>query len=187
MKVKLAVAFAVLLFAGVAKADEIQTPNGIVFTPDGSVVTSVQNVELFAPATIVSFTFADGTGLAEAEGAASAQGYIYFTIPVSDVSFVWNGDIFAATDNLNDSFNSYNASNPNYNSGTATFAGPGITWIGWGTYSDLSPAGISSLTYTLDTADPPSMPEPSSLLLSGMGLAAFIGLARRNRTNSQTP
>jgi hypothetical protein len=41
------------------------------------------------------------------------------------------------------------------------------------------------MTFRVDATDPPGGPEPSSLLLSGIGLAALIGLARRNRTKGQ--
>jgi PEP-CTERM motif len=178
MKAQLMVAVAVLLFASVVRADEIQTENGPLYTPAGSTITSIQNFNnvAFCCVTVVSFTFADGTGVAESNGAFGAGGYIDFTVPVSDVSFVANGDRFVVSDNLDDALYGYG-------SGTGAFANPGITVLDWGTYSDLAPAGISSLTYTLDSVDP--VPEPSSLLLSALGLTTLIGLARRNRTKNQ--
>lgn len=187
MKVKFAVAFAVLLFASVARADGIETDNGLVYIPDGSVVTSLLDTE--PDLTVVSFTFADGTGVADANGVFGAGGTINFTVPVSDLSFGWVGNgngpgyVFDVTDNVGDIFHPSPTPSDPYPplTGTETFAGPGITSLGWGTYS--VPGGISSLNYTLDTTAP--VPESSSLLLSGMGLAVLIGLARRHRTKGQ--
>jgi hypothetical protein len=176
MKAKFVVAFAVLLFGSIAGADEILTANGPVYIPTGSTVTSVQNVDTggFCCQTIVLFNFADGTGEADANGAYGVGGYIDFTTPVADLSFVGNGDTFVVSDNLDDAL--YGSG-----SGAGEFAGPGITVLNWGAYDDLAPAGISSLSYELD--GPAPAPEPSSLLLSAMGLATLFGLARRTRTS----
>jgi hypothetical protein len=184
MKMKLATAFAVLLFASMVRADEIGTTYGAVYIPDGSTVTSISYVPGYIDA-IVSFTFADGTGVANALGVFSATGSINFTTPVCGLSFDWYGPGWWATDNLGDVYTppieAFSGGEPS--TGTATFAGPGISSIEWATEDNFSVAGIESMTYTLDSTDPPGVPEPSSLLLSGLGLAALIGLARCNRAN----
>jgi PEP-CTERM motif len=174
MKVKLAVAFAILSFgasllAGAVRAD---TPSNPFVLPDGSTVTSVE----FEPIDVggyyfVDFTFADGTG--EAQGSVyEGEGVsLFFTVPVSNLIFDWSGQFFSASDNTGDNVN---YTDTEIFSGTLEFAGPGITRLDYGSNETLD--GITSISYTLD---PASMPEPSSLLLLGMGLAALIGLARR--------
>jgi hypothetical protein len=193
MKAKLVVAFAVLLFAFVVRADTFTiypcgtgpgACGGVPITiPDGSTVTSTTESEpiggIYGPAYVVSFDFADGTGTSGGNIALGFGGFLYFTTPVSDATFSWFGSPFTASDNAGDGLNV-----PNGGEGTETFSGPGITEIEWGSYNN--PGGISSITYTLDSSDPPAnAPEPSSLMLAGVGLAALIGLARRNRTNGQ--
>lgn len=180
MKIKLAVAFAVLLFAVRAHADGISTDSGVVFIPDGSTINSIQNLG-YQPfgydESIVSFTFADGTGTASAYGGLGAGGTLDFTNPVSDPSFEWEGLTFSASDNVGDSFSSY----PSFDtSGTVTWQGPGITSMQW--ISANEGGGIASLDPTPNSQ---SVPEPSSLLLSGIGLAALIGLAHRARIAGQ--
>lgn len=63
------------------------------------------------------------------------------------------------------------------------FARPGITPVEWAAPDNFGLVGIESMTYTLDSSDP--APEPSPLLLSGIGLVALIGLAYRSRTKNQ--
>lgn len=131
---------------------------------------------------VVSFSFADGTGMAEDQGPAGAIGSINFTTPVSGLSFDWYAPgYWRSSDNLGDANftpNGYNAS-----AGTVDFAGPGIASVEWAAADNVGLEGIKSMTYTLDSADP--APEPSSLLLSGIGLVALIGLAYRSRTKNQ--
>jgi hypothetical protein len=189
MKVKLALAFAVLLFASIARADSIPTVSGVVDIPDGSLITSVvTNPNIEDGQSIVSFTFADGTGTETAEGVYAEWGSITFTTPVANLSFVWNGGPyeggadydFQVGDNVGD-----NSVFTSVLTGTAAFAGPGITSLSWGAPSNMSPTGISSMIYTLDSPETPSVPEPSSLLLSAVGLAALIGLTLQRGTRTR--
>jgi len=187
MKLKLAVAFAVLLLASAVRADGIQTDAGLVYIPGGSTITSIQDIpDPWAEtgsgliASVVDFTFADGSGQITTAGIYGELGSIDFTTPVADLVLNWDGNdsyAFWMLDNIGDCF-----CNPNNGgiSGTVNWSGPGISSVGFG--SGDGDAGIDSVTYALD-GPAPSVPEPSSLLLSGIGLAALIGLARRNRTN----
>jgi hypothetical protein len=184
MKMKLALALAVLFFASFAHADSVSTPDGTLVIPAGAVVTSigisptVQSQYGWAVYQ-VNFDFADGTGFTVGDNADGYGGKLDFTTPVSDVSFDWFGFQFEAQDSAGDNFF------PNYDPGPLSpavedFPGSGITYLTW--YSAEATGGI---TYIDPNADSQTVPEPSSLLLSGIGLAALIGLARRNRTMGQ--
>lgn len=130
----------------------------------------------------MNYSFLGGTGDTEGNSLLGFDGAIDFTSPISDVSFSWLGvTLFTASDNVGDSF----VCDTSCLAGTEAFQGTGITEISW--QGGDEEGGISSMTFTADATDPPGVPEPSSLLLSGMGLAALIGLARRNRTNGQKP
>jgi len=179
MKLKLAVAFAVLSFASVARADDVSTPVGSVYIPNGSTVTSIEPVSVdYYPNYLVSFTFADGYGEVTTQGVYGMTGSLDFITPVAGLSLDWDGQYFWAADNIGDTFGFPDNSS---SSGTIGWAGPGITLVNFG--SGSADAGVDSMTYALD--GPASVPEPSSLLLSGMGLTALIGLARRYRTKGQ--
>jgi len=188
MKVKLAVAFAVLLFATLARADQIDTSTGPITIPSGSTVTAIDFIPIphgleWGNTSLVSYSFSDGTGESEGNSLLGYTGTIDFTTPVSDVSFAWLGvTLFTADDNVGDSY----ICDTICTSGTGAFPGTGITEITWQAGDEVG--GITSLAFTLDASDPPdppSVPEPSSLLLSCMGLAALLGLVRRNRTRRQ--
>jgi hypothetical protein len=186
MKLKLAVAFAVLLFANLAHADQITTGTGQLTIPTGSTVSSINLIPFpygveWGNTSLVSYTFSDGTGTTEGNPLLGFWGTIDFTAPVDGLSFSWFGTtIFAANDNAGDSFACF--ASP-VCSGTEAFAGAGITQITW--QAGDEEGGITAMSFTVDPPDPPSVPEPSALLLSGMGLAALIALACRNRTNGQ--
>jgi hypothetical protein len=178
MRSKLAVAFAVLLVASLARADNIQVVGIGSFTiPDGSTVTSIEitpPINIFGPEATIGYSFADGTGTVEGNYGDGYDGVIYFSTPVSDVTLDWFGnDAFQLTDNAGDEIGCGDCS------GVSTLLGSGVTQINWLVGGDLG--GIESMSYTLDATDPPNVPEPSSLLLTGLGLAASVGLARRRR------
>jgi hypothetical protein len=172
VKMKLAIAFAVLMLATLARADSINTPTGILIIPDGSTVTSFGVApydtplleEIYGTPYFVDYSFADGTGETDGNALFNYGGTINFTVPVSSVTFSWVQGIIG----------DFGPTNPDGSSGVTTLTGS-ISQINW--YAGDLLGGITSMSYTV--------PEPSSLLLSGMGLAALIGLARRNRTKGR--
>jgi hypothetical protein len=185
MKIKLVVAFVVLLFASLAQADtlllyEPSDPTvlvSVIAIPDGSAITSESFIPPGGSAIglwIVDYSFADGTGFAQGDTNDDVFGAITFTLPVSSVTFGWLGDIFAVEASDGESF----AACPNFyqgcgiNSGVQTFAGNDITGLTWAG-NDPGYGGISSLAYTLK---PVNALEPSSLLLSAIGIAALFFL-----------
>jgi hypothetical protein len=182
MKAKLVAAFAALLCASLVHADQVPTSTGWVTIPDGSTVTSITLIpypdgEMWGNTSLVDYSFAGGTGYTTGNPLLGYNGTIDFSSPVSNVAFSWVAtDTFQAGDNVGDFWADTSTEN---GSGTQTFLGTDITQINWFGGDEIG--GITTLTYTVVPTDPPSVPEPSSLLLSGIGVAALIGLTFRNR------
>jgi|HubBroStandDraft_6_1064221.scaffolds.fasta_scaffold360790_2 hypothetical protein len=172
MKLELVVALAVLFFASMAHADTIKSANGEITIPDGSTVTSVTVIPnpdgpFWGNVTLIDYSFADGTGDTEGNSLLGYWGTINFDSPVSDVSFDWfDSASFEASDNVGDT---YGAPCEGC-SGVGSFPGTGVTQINWQAADEVG--GITSLS----TQNSQSVPEPSSLPLSGIALAALIGL-----------
>ena len=181
MNAILAVAFAVLLTASVARADSYSDSNGTLYYPDGSVITSVIYVQSTFQNfddgyTQIFFQFPNGTGQANnySQFGIEDNGWINFTAPVENLTVTWNGVWLYAN-------------GPNYcfvASCTISIPGP-ISFVDWTTqtydsnngesYQSEGGGGIESMSYTVDTAEPAL----SSLLLLGLGLVGFTGLYRR--------
>jgi len=170
MKIKLAVAFAVLLFATLARADAVNVDGILLVIPDGSTVTSVTTSEPPSGFDVeVDYSFAEGFGSTEFlsnNGAPASIGEVVFTGNVSNLVVY----IFGADFEVNGLYFNFGGG---VQTDSTPIVGADIEW-----QTDDIEAGITSMSYTVDA----NVPEPSSLLLSGMGLAALIGLARRNRT-----
>lgn len=189
-KLKFAIAFAVLFFATLAHADTLTTVNGTIIYPDGSVITSETIVvptssNGFRGFTAIGFQFQGGYGSAlvdESDGVGDV-GSITFTEAVSDLLVGWEAG-YGIYMNFHDTggelesvlagpCQSYPVSAC---TGTVGFAGPETFGITWDTeqagFNVAGFGGISSLTFT-------PVPEPSSLLLLGLGLTSLIGLSRK--------
>jgi PEP-CTERM motif len=188
MKAKLVAAFAALFFASLVRADQVLTSTGWVTIPDGSTVTSITLIpypdgEMWGNTSLVDYSFAGGTGYTTGNPLLGYDGSIDFSSPVSNLAFSWIAtDTFQISDNVGDFWADTTA---NGSSGTQTLPGTDITQLTW--FGGDEMGGITALTYTADPTDPPTVPEPSSLLLSGMGLAVIIGLTFRNRAATKQP
>jgi hypothetical protein len=183
MKLKLALAFAVLSCATVVRANSVTVGELPLIIPDGSTVTATAIAVAPWGDTyyIADYTFAYGTGFTEVNVSQEiVSGELAFNEPESDVSFTYyGGDVIEVVDNLGDIFIG-NSPGGALNSGE--FAGPGITWLYWqdGVFVD----GITSV-------DPPSVPENSTFLLLGIGIICLLivsfwrkGLIWPRETNS---
>lgn len=189
MKVRLAVAFAALFVATLAHADSLTDGNGTIYYPNGSTITSYTYVPStaangFLGESVIDFTFAGGYGVADnfIPSEDEEVGSITFTSPFTDLSIGWAGDIYMNFVGPNGEIGSVcdgvvvapgdcGPFGHGVLSGVAFEAGPvsSFTWETLGNFSGAS--GITSL------ADPvQGVPEPSSLLLSGISLAALLCL-----------
>lgn len=169
-----------ILFATATHADNIRTGTGTLTIPDGSTVTAIDFIPYpdgveWNNAYEVTFTMPDLTGTVEGNSLLGYWATLDFATPVSDVSFEWlASSIFYATDNTDDT-----VGNGCFGcTGAGYFAGPGITQINWQAGDEVG--GIESISYTMDS------PEPSSLLLFGVGLAALIGLGGEKHSRKRS-
>ena len=177
MKVKLAVAFAILLFSGAARADSAwvytYTGNQLIgcqCSIDGSFTTAAPiSSSQIEPISVLSYSF-------------SVAG---FTFNPSDST----GVVSASTDangNVAEWVISLDAGN--YVNLITEYTGTFQTPEGLQDYaSDVYGYGngprdedyLESQQGSWTVADPSSMPEPSSLLLLAMGLSVLIGFSRK--------
>jgi hypothetical protein len=194
MNIGMAAAMALLFFASVARADSQTDPNGTLFFPDGSVITSDTYVastssNSYDGYTAISFTFPGGTGSAlnEIASGAGESGTISFSQPVYGLLVGWQGDIYMNFNDLGSEVESvcdgtvvspgacgYGYPNPGITSGSVMVSGP-VSEITWDTLTGGA-AGISSLSDPVEVAEPPL----GSLVLLGLALVGLIGLFRRN-------
>ena len=163
MKLKLVVALTAILLASVVRADSFTDGNGTIYYPDGSTITSYNYYPSTAEngymgSSIIGFQFSDGIGVAYnyLPNEDEEFGAIWFNSPFSDLQVSWIGDIYI------------NFVGPNGEIGSDMNFVPGpVSSISWDTDSTYSgSAGITSLT----DPPPPAVPEPSALLLSGLGI-----------------
>jgi hypothetical protein len=191
MKLKLAVAFAVLLFATLARADstpvtvDITATNCLCGNPSTTPINlsaqlTVEQVTgtFFNPGEAYAFT---GTvdEIVALTGTVNGFAMSLVQAPYGDGSWISAPGYSSYTGQPDPGA-------PGFLLGYIYFSADGIpSWM----FNDVTNYlegfdGSNTITYT--ATDPPAnAPEPSALLLSGIGLAALIGLARRNRTKSQ--
>jgi hypothetical protein len=186
MKVKLAVAFAVLLFAFQAHADSMQLIVDVTATSCvGCFTDNPPPINLVA-----QFTVEQATGTFFDSGEA----YLFngTEYEVVGISGTLNGDpmaLAAAPQGIGSWLYELNGE---FELGSVYFTADGsFSWLeNDDAFNLLEISDANGDGYGTNNAinwsatDPPSAPEPSSLLLSGMGLATLIGRVRRSRTKS---
>lgn len=169
------------LFAAIpapaARADSYSTPVGPLYYPDGTTITSVTDDAFPVSEPSVwglFYSFADGTGETFDPVIDGDAGYVFFSTPVTSVTFdyTWDYEAFDATlYNSNDTpFETFSSSGP---SGTDTYTFDiGVTKIQWiGSDQAIGEGGITSLSYTEDSV---STPESSSFALLAIGLLGLV-------------
>jgi hypothetical protein len=178
LTVTLAIALLVFVLASMARADTVTSPYGYTFTiPDGSVVTSFFNSRglIFG----VDFSFPDGSGLVQRELGIGEFGQIDFAIPVTNLKLIGflgaggpgeqelsasspTGFTFALCDNPI----------PTECEGPfdVTLSGP----VSQVTFDSFSQAAVTSMSYTV-----PTVPEPTTLFLTSLGLGCVLFWRKR--------
>jgi len=180
------------MFVCSANADVYESVYGPLYFPDGATVTSVGAVYLDGQFNEqLDYSFGDGTGVTDDPVVDSEVGSISFSTPVTSVTFGFTSD--------SEPFNVtvYGPSGVPFEtfsdagSGTGAFSGvesltfdTDVTRIFWilGT-GDTGFGGITSLSYT-EAPPAVSTPEPTSILLVGIGLVALLGCKRSVRRYS---
>jgi PEP-CTERM motif-containing protein len=181
-----------------ARADSYSTPVGPLYYPDGATITSVTDnaFPVSQPGVWgLYYSFADGTGETFDPVVDGDVGYVFFSTPVTSVTFnyIWNFEAFDVTfyNSSGAPFETFSSSGP---SGTDTYLfDTGVTKMQWiGSDAAIGQGGITSLSYTEDGV---STPEPGSLALLAIGLFALVffklrptpRLPRRSSLNSNFP
>jgi hypothetical protein len=164
--------FAALL-APKARADSYSTPVGPLYYPDGATITSVTDdaFPVSQPGVWgLYYSFADGTGETFDPVIDGDVGYVFFSTPVTSVTFGFTSDygpfdvtFFGPTHAPFETFVDARSSG----SDTLTFTTDvtKIQWIVGSGAPDIG--GITSLSYT-------PAPEASSLALLAIGLFALV-------------
>ncbi|MGD0277369.1 MAG: PEP-CTERM sorting domain-containing protein [Syntrophales bacterium] len=105
----------------------------------------------------------------------SNPGEIIFTSPTNSVTFDW---VLAGSDMYVDVWNSSNVDLASFlapgtgpQSGTFTLSGPAISYLTF--HDNVGFVAISTVTYN------EAVPEPTTLLLLGLGLAGVAGIRRK--------
>jgi hypothetical protein len=183
-----------LLLATNAFADSVTSQNGPLYFPDGATVTSVTDnaFPLFEPGVAgVYYSFADGTGETFAPPADADVGYLFFTIPITSITFsyVWDYQSFdivgcpAGPSGCNPSFTEDFSYSDSSGTETINFAS-NIGEIQWaGSDESAGWGGITSMSYVLDGPDP--VPEPNQLILLSIGISLIALTSFRKRLSAR--